>query len=69
LDEEGVDSRRARERERAWERGVGSAGFIEGRRQGKRHWAEKRNDDHGLKAPLMEGGSNGVGETVAVKLQ
>jgi hypothetical protein len=35
---------RGRESERAWERGVGSAGFIEGRRQGKRRWAEKRND-------------------------
>jgi hypothetical protein len=31
-----------------------SADFI-----GRRRWGEKRNDGHGLKAPLMERGSNG----------
>lgn len=41
-----------------------SADFI-----GRGRWGEKRNGGHGLKTPLMEGGSNGEGETVIVKLQ
>jgi hypothetical protein len=36
-----------------------SADFI-----GRGRWGEKRNGGHGLKTTLMEGESNGGGETV-----
>jgi hypothetical protein len=65
-DGDGGDELESGERVRESELGEGgeersSADFI-----GRRRWGEKRNGGHGLKAPLMERGSNGGGETTLI---